>query len=357
MPWTDFTDDRGRRSRIDQLGLWILCRQHVYHQLIHQRSRVVRETHFFGPDLVTVETDFRGIAQARNQLSTPLYARLERESIRDAARTQATLVHMRQEIDHWVRSLQAMQRSASRETTGNIDQSVRRGEIGLQAATTVRDLSATTLVVGSTFLTGGAAVAVLGGGSALRGVARYQDHGNIGSAILEASGTFIVGVIPLGAAATAEGQVAQTAVTMTSRVTAAGTTTAGQRAVVVVVGASMDASFEGMKAVVEGQSTAQALRAASARFGVDVLSGGMGARLDNLAFPVVARLTTDTLLSAGGDALVSSAAGGPRPPGGAAAPPRALPQPSSPICDANATLITGNCGAQDWVRQLVLQTL
>lgn len=339
---------------MDQLGLWILCRQHVYHQLIRRRSRIVRETHVFGPDLISVETDFHGISRERDQLSHPLYTRLERETVQDAERVRARLIQMRREIHQWVQSVKQMQRSASHETMQNIERSVRRGERGIQVATAVRDLSATTLVVGSAFLSGGASLAVLGGGSVLRGTGTYQDTGNIGSAVLDASSTFVVGAIPVAGAAMVEQQAARSAVTMMSRVTPSGLN-AGQQVTVLVVGSAISATSEGGQAFLDGQNAQQALRAATARFGIDVLSGGMCGRFDRRAFPVVARLATDGLMSITGDAMVSDFAGGSTPPPRAHLTQQALPQPSSPICDANATLITGECGAQDWVRQIVLQ--
>lgn len=356
MPWTYFTDNRGRRCRVDQLGLWILCRQHVYHQLIHQRSRVVRETHVFGPDLISVETDFHGIARERDRLSFPLYSRLEWETVQDAERVRVRLVQMRREIHRWVESVRRMQQSASHETMRNIEQSVQRGERGVAVATAVRDLSATTLVVGSAFLSGGASLAVLGGGSVLRGTATYQDTGNIGSAVLDASSTFVVGAIPVAGATMAEGQAAQSVARVGLRTAvSASEMTAGQQATVVVVGSAISATSAGTQALIEGQSTEQALRTATARFGVDVLTGGMCGRLDRRAFSVAARLATDGLMSVAGDAMVDDFAGGPGPGSVATLPHQALPMPSSPICDANATLITGDCGPQDWVRQLVLQ--
>lgn len=356
MPWTHFTDNRGRRCRIDQLGLWILCRQHVYNQLIHRRSRIVRETHVFGPDLISVETDFRGISRERDQLSFPLYSRLEWESVQDAERTRVRLVHMRREINQWVASVRRTQQSASHETMQNIEQSVRRGQMGVQIASAVRDLSAAVLVVGSALLSGGTSLAVLGGGSVLRGTATYQDTGNISSAMIDASSTFVVGAIPLAGSAMVEGQAAQSVlkIGMMEPVTSSGMS-AGQQVTVVVVGSAISATSEGSQALIEGQNAEQALRTATARFGVDVLSGGMCSRLDRRAFPAVVRLATDGLMSVAGDAIVDDITGESRPGSGVTLPHQALPQPSSPICDASATLITGDCGPDDWVRQIVLQ--
>jgi hypothetical protein len=240
----------------------------------------------------------------------------------------------------------------------NIERSVQRGERGVAVATFVRDLSASVLVVGSAFLSGGSSLAVLGGGSLLRGTANYQDTGNIGSAALEATGTLVVGAIPIGAAAAVEQSAAQTVVRLGEAVNASGT--AGQQAFVVVAGSVMDAHFEGCKALAEGQTTEQALRAASLRLGVDVITGGLGARLDRRAFPVAARLVTDTLSSEMGDMFMDdmtrqASTGSPTGSTTATGAASRLPEPSAPICDANATLITGECGPQAWVHQLVLQ--
>lgn len=278
-----------------------------------------------------------------------MYARLELEVMRDGAQGFQKLAAMRQQTESSVAEVREMQRSASHETFANIELSVARGETGLAIAKQVRDLSATTLVVGSSVMTGGAAVAVLGGGSVLRGVSKYQTSGNIGSAVLSATGSFVVGAIPLGGGSLKAGA------SLAARV-GGESIRYGERAALIVVGAQLDAQFEGATALIEGRSAREALRAAATRFGIDLISGGIGTGLDRWALPVAVRLLTDSAVARGGDTL---AAHEPKPeaPEAPAAPraTAAMPAPTAPVCDANSVLSSGNCSARDWVRQIVLQ--
>jgi hypothetical protein len=72
MPWTYYSDDRGRRWRINQLGMWLLVRQHVYNSALCRGSHIKRVPQRFGPDEVSVEMDFQGSAAERDRLSAPL---------------------------------------------------------------------------------------------------------------------------------------------------------------------------------------------------------------------------------------------------------------------------------------------
>jgi hypothetical protein len=73
----------------------------------------------------------------------------------------------------------------------DVNAKVRFGENVETALKIVRDLSATTLLVGVTFLSGGTAVAFLSGGSVFKGFNVWQDTGNVGNAVLTAGSTFI----------------------------------------------------------------------------------------------------------------------------------------------------------------------
>jgi hypothetical protein len=85
-------------------------------------------------------------------------------------------------------------KSASEHTINNIARSVATGEIAADVLTTIRDASAETLIVGSSFLGGGAKYAALGAGSLLKGFGKYQDSGNIKAGLAEAAFTFGFGV-------------------------------------------------------------------------------------------------------------------------------------------------------------------
>jgi hypothetical protein len=257
------------------------------------------------------------------------------------------------------------QHNASVEMRRNIDQSVRRGEIGLEAAKDALAISTTILIIGSSLISGGAAVGLLGGGSVLKGVGKLEETGNVGSAILTATGSFVIGALPLnlGGPVKIGGSILQR--------TSGEAVKWGERAVLIVIGAGMDAQFQACNALIEGKSGKQALKAAAYRLGVDLVTGGIGAKLDKWALPVISRIISDTSVALGSDNLVDKLSESEkekgekrRSPGVYEAVPirlgpfaaASMPIPTKPaVCDANAVLSTGTCSPDDWVRQIVLQ--
>lgn len=86
------------------------------------------------------------------------------------------------------------------ENTAVIEASVNEYEGLIEAARFVRDTSADVVVVGSTIATGGAAAGLLGAGSAMKGIAKYQDTGSAGAALLQGGGTLFLGAFKIGGA-------------------------------------------------------------------------------------------------------------------------------------------------------------
>ena len=353
MPWTVITDDSGRTWSLNQLGLWILVRQNVYNRLLYSHSRVVHEHHFFAPDRTHIETNFHLVREDRERESYPVYRDLALAIQHDGGATRSRLIEMREETEQAVADLREMQRAASHETFSSIERCVSRGQTGLAIATEVRNLSVTTLIIGSSVMTGGASLAVLGAASVLNGVSQYQDTGNIGSAVLQATGTFVVGAIPLGGASLQAGA-------SVARTVGGTAVSYGERYALIVVGATVDAQFTAANALIEGQSAGSALRSASMRFGVDILGGSVGLGLDHMALPVAVRLFTDNLVEAGYRGVQRSLASRHSMHGGTAVVTRALPAVTPPpvtagaLGDTNATLSSGACSAESWVDQIVL---
>lgn len=80
----------------------------------------------------------------------------------------------------------------------NINNAVDAYEADIQIAKFVRDTSADGLMVGAAVMTGGAGTAVLGGGSFLKGVGKFQDRGSVGAGVMEAVGSFVFAYVKLG---------------------------------------------------------------------------------------------------------------------------------------------------------------
>jgi len=86
------------------------------------------------------------------------------------------------------------------ENAAAIEESVDDYEGLIEAAKFVRDTSADIVVVGSTIATGGAAAGLLGAGSVMKGIAKYQDTGSAGAALLQGGGTLFLGSFKIGGA-------------------------------------------------------------------------------------------------------------------------------------------------------------
>lgn len=314
MSWVYFTDDQKQNWMVHQMGLYMLIREYLHESMLLKRAKIVRETKWIGPDLVTVEINFDGLRAAKDAEAPDLYNDLANRMLHNGDECFKQLSDIRQITKQHSDALAQMQQKASKETMGNIDKSVGRGEIALKSATVVRDLSATTLVVGATFLSGGTALAVLGGGSALKGTATYQDTGNVGAALIDGTFTFTVGLIGVGAA---NNPLTANTASLSSRI---GQASAGgfrqavaqnakEKGAIVLVGASINATGEALKGHVSGKTGEQALRSAAARFGTDVAGGLLfGPVLDHMCVPALVRVATDTAINTGSDKLVDAAA-------------------------------------------------
>jgi hypothetical protein len=307
--WANLSDNKKRSWFVNWDGLTAFARQYVYAQLLTENSNVRRTKQTFelfgpfkvsGPELVTVETDFKAIKLVRDGRSKLLIGQLANQIRSDGRAAFSGLVQMHGQMDDFRDSLREMQEEASHETMDNIEDSVSSAEKGKKAAELVRDLSATTLVVGATFLTGGSAASVLAGGSALKGYGKYQTSGNIGAGVLEATSTLVVGTIAM-APALSEGS---KAVSLAERVLASTEVTTGQRVALILVGAETDAGMEAGKSVIDSASAKEALQKAGLRFATDVVGGALGIGLDKIALPVAVRMMTDTGLAVGSDKTV-----------------------------------------------------
>jgi hypothetical protein len=194
MGWTYFKSLQGD-ALINWDGVYQLVRSYLHAQEMWNNSSVKTESKWIGPNVVSVEVDWDKVRAAKEQGVEPTVLGLftiAQGSIQDFV---SSLLRMMDEKRAYEQQYQSRVRTAQKQTMGNIEASVNRGEIALEGAKLVRDLSAGTLVVGATFLSGGTALGVLGAGSMLKGTAKYQDTGNLGSAAFEASVNMAFGLI------------------------------------------------------------------------------------------------------------------------------------------------------------------
>lgn len=80
----------------------------------------------------------------------------------------------------------------------SINKAVEEYEAGAEIARFVRDTSADGLMVGASVMTGGTAVAALGGASFFKGVCRFQDTGSVGAGVMHGAGSLAFAYVKLG---------------------------------------------------------------------------------------------------------------------------------------------------------------
>ncbi len=162
------------------------------------------ETHWVGPDIHTVEVNWDQVRRDTNTISEAEYRDYVRSAPIAMKPILADLASKVEEAAKARRDLAEMLRAAQRSTARNVEQSVSRGETGIEVATEVRNLSAEFLMVGAGALTGGAATVALAGagGAALKGFGTYQDagytHGGHAAAVFGAE--LVTTFVPIGKA-------------------------------------------------------------------------------------------------------------------------------------------------------------
>lgn len=220
-------------------------------------SRVVRasESTWYNPfswslpEIASVEVDWDQVQSKAPEIARYDGQRMRQIAQRDA-RAMALEVQGRVEFtSRLTNGFLDRMAAVQSENTVSISRSVESYDNQIEVAKFVRDTSADGLMVGATMLTGGAATAVIAGGSAFKGYAKFQDTDNVGAAVMEGAGSFVFGYFPMGK-------------TMTGK----------QEAVFVLV----QAAWETGTGLVEGKEMADAMTGGSMKFlgaGADKLLG------------------------------------------------------------------------------------
>ena len=316
MAWVRFTDEAGLSWEVNQLGMWLLVRQYLHAQLVYDHSSTETEHHRFHPDIVTVDVDFAAVRRDKDEEAPRMYDEMAHVSMRSGEDALQRMIDMRRNTEFYVTAFNERSQAASRRTMSNIESAVEFAESAIWVAEAVRNLSATVLVAGASLLSGGAALAVLGAGSSLKGVSTYQDSGNLGSAVLDATGTFVVGAIPLGVAAARAAQAATTSIGLAAQASGQSTRTLAANAAhearedfaVVVVGSAINVGVDVSRGAIEGRSMEESVCRAGATLAVDLISGGLiGPALSRSALPVETRLSVGAAVSTAGSATVNAA--------------------------------------------------
>ncbi len=315
MPAYLLMDSTGGRWAWDPDGTYLIVRAAVRASLIRRRTRVTEtDNGFFMPTTWEVETDWTGFRNALNVEAARYWANAEMQVRLDPRTFFQTLIGLANDAINdtfWYNDLRAR---TQRRTSASISNNVDNWETALTVTRGIRDGSATFLIVTAGIVTGGAGLAAAGAvgmtgvsagtamttlavGSAMRGAFTYQDTGNVGSATVNAAGSFIVGAIGIGGASA--------------------TLTSAETGTLIFIGSSGAGIASGAQAVIEGKSMGTAATQALVSAGGTALGSVLGTRIENMGFVVQAGVGTliDLGSAAAGNALTSPSAGAnPTPP-------------------------------------------
>jgi hypothetical protein len=159
------------------------------------------EKQFIGPDLWSVEVNWDKVRQETATNAEACFRKFHACARRSMQTELNWLVCQMEQADDDRDAFQDLMAAAQHQTMENIERSVHIGEIGVKAATIVRDVSAEFLMVGATYLTGGAGLVFIPIGSGIKGYGVYTDTGRSDKAVATFSTNLILGVADVGVGA------------------------------------------------------------------------------------------------------------------------------------------------------------
>jgi hypothetical protein len=311
-----FQADDGSIWAVDLDNMYGLIRASIRHALIRRRTRVVEHSEsWYLPTTYNLETNWRGFQGELNstceQYWDEAWTRM-RALPQNLQENLAALLSSGVDDLNWY---QTENGRCSQRSTASIDRVVGVWEALYTGARITRDASATFLVVtagivmapvgaaaaagvGMTGISTGTAMTTLAAGSAMRGAFTYQDTGNVGSAVINAGGTFIVGAVGIGAAGSGLG----TAVQMSR----------AESATLIAIQTGGAMITNGGMALAEGNSVRSAAAAAGVAGLSQLLGGAVGGRIDSMAFFGQAAIGTALDLAGNAAGNAASEAAGPR---------------------------------------------
>ena len=202
---------------IDVEGITRIIRSYAYARALKENSKTNTETHIIGPDIETVDVDWKEVTKYREIIATQtandFYLKLSTGM--DGHEAVEYLEGLLEDRDDYTEIVHDMQAEAGKHTMANIDKSVERGEFGVMAATAIRDACAETELV---LATGGAGAlglevgsiggiaisssqAAVGGitvGSLMKGGFKWQDTKSFGKGVAEASIELVINLATFG---------------------------------------------------------------------------------------------------------------------------------------------------------------
>lgn len=239
-----------------------------------ERHKVVHQDHpllWRGNDVCNVEFDFTDFHSEKIKSAQESYDFLMARWNQEAGFAFNLMIQMKDETDRLTHKLKDKQREIARNNAVAIERNVNFWGHMASGAKEIRDASATFLVVGASFMSGGAALGALGAGSTLKGTAKYEDEvklsGNkrVADAVVTALGTFGIGLIPGGEGA--------------------------KKYAWMVVGATANGLVTGGTSLIEGDGVRKSLIGAAMSAGISAVP--LIPKLKGMAMPVTLKLEMD----------------------------------------------------------------
>jgi hypothetical protein len=175
-----------------------------YYQLSYASEVTLSDSHWYNPlswslpDVTNLEVDWDAVRRQTDADTDSEIQEMTGQAVRDAAgvayRVEAMIddaARRKEGYLNWMGDLQT-------DNMKKINQAVNDYESHVEIAQFVRNASADGLMVGASVMSGGAAVAVMGAGSTLKGTAKFQDTGSVGAAVMEGVGSFAFAFVKLG---------------------------------------------------------------------------------------------------------------------------------------------------------------
>jgi hypothetical protein len=177
----------------------------AYYQLHYAREVTLSDSHWYNPmswslpDVSHIEVDWEAVRRYTDGYTDFDIQEMQQRAKSGGASQVAyqlenmidTAAQNKEALIDWMGDVQT-------ENMKSIERSVDEYQSKIETARFVRDSAADELMVGASVMSGGAALAVMGGGSMLKGEAKWQDTGRIGAGIMEGAGSFVFAYIKLG---------------------------------------------------------------------------------------------------------------------------------------------------------------
>jgi hypothetical protein len=247
------------------------------------------------PDLHTVEVDW-------NRVNLETTTRTENElrkfysGARSSMRGQLNnLVQMMEQADDDRDAFDDKQAEAQDKTHDNINSCIENADTAIEVLKEVRDTSGEIVMVGATYMSGGAAAFFTAGGSGMKGFFAYQDTGKVDKAVATFSTNLLMGAFDLKVGAVTKGM-----------------TSLSEKIGVAIVWAKAKAVLDVPKSLIEGKNLKESVSGAAVKLigstpgaaGIEGLKAALGEKNEVWALPVEVLL--NRLMDKGGEALAKS---------------------------------------------------